>query len=440
MMNTQPEYNPIVACLFDPKSSLCLNKLQLLKSPQDTIVTLQSNVLSSYPGLQLLLVVPGSEGAVTTAQFDTMEFRSFVQVDEQVVAPANTSNQTATVITDPSSVLTLSFPYIQSKDTFLQQPLLNSLETLEGNCVAEKGYRSVISPLSMPILSYVNNCFQGISTSLPYNPARFYLWQADYSVQAGKQPLFIIKGDSEYKNEFLSRYQEYPFFEGFRQLQQANKPFSWNYGQKVNDILENAPFYRAHTTLMPGTGGASENMKFEINQSAEGFSVLGIQGMNIFSLPKQWADLAVDDGDPMSTFAPMTIHSFRKLWPSVWQVEVEKSGVGDSLLIFGQAYDKQWQLFNTDSVLQAFLGMHRINAEQAQVNGWSNGWIIPESELSGVTTLTVLYTPERLLVIGTLIALIGIGVGSWALIHFKPRLKSEQTFEEIRTTLHGKSN
>lgn len=430
LVDETPTYNSISACILNPADGTCLNERQNLKTPQNTAVTIPSDRLLAKQNAQILFVIPGLKDQRTTAAIQNVEFQTFVLVTTQSVTLTESSPQIV-AIAQKQGKLELSFPYFQGKDTLLHQPLLDGLQTYNGNCGNEGGYRSVVSYKTFPILSYLENCYQGIFYTLPYNPASMYLWTVDYTLQAGKQPRFHAFAADEVKNEYLSRYQQYPNFVGFKELQRVDSwPWLSNsyYDNQVQKILDKPTFYRANTTLAPfAASSQTQNMTYEINQGSEGSSILGITTMNVFALPGSWQNIYVDSGNPNLNFDTFTIGSYKKLYPSLWQVTgtVASKKEGKVLLEFGQAYDRQWELYKTSSVWDVLLGKGKVEAEHVKANGWSNGWIIADGDIDGETTYMVFYTPERLMIIGWIVTILTVIAGGLIVLRHKKTISKE---------------
>lgn len=169
----------------------------------------------------------------------------------------------------------------------------------------------------------------------------------------------------------------------------------------VQRQLEAAPVVSTFTTLAPQSSENTQKMTWEISQQGEGQSLLGLQNTTVAELPAAWQNMAlVSEGSELS-FGEATVSDVQEVWPSLWKITISSETQDQPLLLkFGQAYDDQWQLFQTSSIVSVILGMNETSADQVRVDGWSNGWLIPAGEVVGEQTLYVFYAPERLALVG----------------------------------------
>ena len=150
---------------------------------------------------------------------------------------------------------------------------------------------------------------------------------------------------------------------------------------------------------------------------------MAFAGFDIAQLPTYWEGLVLEPKESETSYERLEVNGWRKILPSLWKVRIQPSSAdsGEYFLRFGQGFDKQWNLYR-GTVATALLGLNKVEASQGKVDGWANGWAIPQKELEGVKTLYILYTPERLYLIGWVLTL-----GTIVLVMSKrPFLVSEQ--------------
>jgi hypothetical protein len=403
-------YVQIGVCVLDIEQGDCLNTHYFLAGNQKNTVSLLTDRGTSATHSQLLITVPANQQYQHTVTFSDLSFREYVPIFSAEVSVDQTALEFEHQLSLADSVLNLTLPKVISPQTYQFISGQSAFDYSTQECPTG-GYRSMKAN-GTGFYSYQENCFQNAWTRVPFESTSMYLWQTAYHVFSGKHPQFILRGPDQLKRELISRFNMYPAVPGFKSLQQADRPW-WSprsYETFVQDTLAEAEYKNEHTTVYPlGEFASDSTLSYELFQGNEGQGLVGVREMNIWQFPGYWQSLAVDvGGSSQHTFQEVQVFETQRILPSLWKAVI--SGPADSkenqiLLELDQAYDRQWEIYQTQHWLLAFLGVGHVNAQQVKTNGWSNGWIINEAELpsSSMVTLYFFYTPERIAILGWLI-------------------------------------
>ncbi len=411
--------NLIQGCIFNPTTGSCLNYRELLSVPADKYsrITLVSDQLITSRQNQLLMIIPNYPQAQKEVRIKDIELKSYV-AQEEVIIDINSNLDNSGLTTQSSSTeLILELPYVFSPDSYfynLKQPDINYIPL-----PCEQGARFVGLNNDGFTRSEIQNCFQGLSVSLPYFDNRTYFWHIEVAKNGGRQPKFrVLQPDAEVKNEIISRYDLYP------------------------DMSEKKP-YRVHTLFnAEGFIGSTDTLELELYQLAENKGGLELRNMEVMPLPVAWQDMSVANGNYIKSFTQLTQVEETKLLPSLWKISffADSHQDGQVLLPFNQAFDSQWLILSSKSLVNLLFKREQLPATHVKVNGWSNGWIIDTKNLPLTGELYVFYWPELLTVLGWIITLFSM-IGLLAVTYWKTRSQPTPTHlgKRVPQQLGGKS-
>lgn len=403
-------YTQIGMCLMDISNGDCLNTNYFILGNQSRSISLLTDRPTSETHSQLLITIPSSDEYRHSFNVSDAEFREYTSIFSASVATKFNAIPEPQSIAISDSKLELTLPKITSASSYNFDPGVSALDYSSRPCPIENGSRHLMANTE-GFYSFQENCFQNIWMRVPYDSSSLYLWQVKYHVFSGKQPQFILRSTSQLKREFISRFNIYPFFTDFKSLQKADRPW-WrtsDYQKYIQNELTNATYIDEHTTIYPlGDFANNSSLSYELYHGNEGQGLVGVQEMNVWQYPGYWQNLAIETGNITSQFDKVDITTVKRILPSLWRAEISKptdKQHGQVFIAFDQAYDRQWEAFQTNSWLLALLGMGKIDAQHVKSNGWANGWIIDTTEFSSDsnTTIYFFYTPEKLAVLGWLV-------------------------------------
>lgn len=399
-----PSYETFTVCLLEPVSDDCINSRQIIAGQRHHKARVVQDKKIPYKALQLLVILPSVQDTLHELLVKDITLHEYAQESLGVIRISRQDDTTQHNGED--GILTLHLPQTVGTGSFLWNPRVEGLSVYTHRCENENGYRTAKVLPDLPILTYIENCSQSISHTLPLNPDRMYVWSTDYTLLSGKYPKFVATHATQFLNQYLSRYTGYPNIEGFKSLQIADRPW-WTPDARreyVENELNTPAITRSSVLLSPlEFGDALTNARLEVAQNAENQGIVGIRSFGVTELPASWRNLALQNGDYRPTFSKLRIESVQRYVPSLWKVTLrpETEQRDPYLLQFGQAFDPGWRVF---------VGARQLEAEHVKVNGWSNGWIIPYDALAPTTSMTIyiFFVPELLSLLGWGITLLAV--------------------------------
>lgn len=222
------------------------------------------------------------------------------------------------------------------------------------------------------LFSQIEGCTVFQAKPFRYSSNLAYLMAFNYWLGEGQQPHIVIgyQGD-DYLVERVSLNQKYlEVKSGFTESQKPVGASRW-LGSGLRTGLNNQEAF-AH-----------------IFQDTEGVGRMGVGELGIWEYPKAWERLAIVPVSPPTKYVGRVakgVVEVRRILPSWWQVEMD--GSGNRMLAFGQAYDRQWGVYQ---------GGKRVGTN-GRCNGWQNCFKLDES--SGGGTYQIIYWPELLSLAG----------------------------------------
>lgn len=208
-----------------------------------------------------------------------------------------------------------------------------------------------------------------------FNPFLRYAIGFDYKYVYGSVPIFDIVQSAP-----TAPVKTHPIYPG--------SSMDWASRYEIFRPVETASKLELLIKLGPNKLGNRSKMFFE------NIFVKRIYDNKVFVIEKE----DKSSGD-LSTI------EFRKVSPVKYEVKAE----GGTILVFLESYSKGWSLRSKDSKSEA-VPLHFT------VNGYANGWYIPEN--LGVSDYIIYYQPQRLYLIGVLISVV-IALSTFALALFK---------------------
>jgi hypothetical protein len=242
------------------------------------------------------------------------------------------------------------------------------------------------------------SCYNELFAQVPFDSSRFLLWSVDYSLLSGKYPKFMLKDKySTYINEYLSVFQGYPDIPGFRSLVQADLlPKS-----EIAAGVQNSTLANSYTVFSPQLEiNDTRPKQFTLHQDSENAGMFSLSAFNVMEFPDAWQNLMLVPADNRIIYNGGEKYSFRELLPSLWRVDMITSG--KSLLKLNNGYDTGWKAYT--SVWGLITGLNPVEVHQ-KCDGVANCFEIPGS---GVETVYLFYTPERLSFLGWVLTVTGI--------------------------------
>lgn len=428
VVNELPNYHSFSICIKNDVEGDCLNsRLSFNGNVPLTNVRVTSEKMFEGDLLQVIIILPTIENSIHQLDISNLLVHEYEPVHSATVSAYYTETG-ANEIQTAEEESSFSFPPVFSPSSFYMNAQLDALEPRErGKCVLtvgdhrESSIRMYKYSPNGGMLSYISDCYQSIFASLPYISQAFYLWTTDYHVYTGSQPQFIASQPYQLVNEYVSYLDGYPDLPGFKSLQKADPPLPKSddyYDNVVTEALANRSLVRGHRTMLsqgPIETGTKEY--FEVHHTVANQSLVEFTDSTIAALPADWENIYLENGDSELHFASGNVAEVKKILPSLWSFRVTKeaTSTAETLILFGQAYDSQWQLYKTDGPLSAIMGHGAAGGHHIKADGWSNGWILSDTELQAGETATfyAFYTPERLAIFGwmlTIAAMAGVGV------------------------------
>lgn len=441
-----PTASYATACILDESGSGCLNNHQVLSAKNAPETVLTTEMLSGSPSTQLLITLPAINNSVQQLRLHSMTVYPYQAVHQETVELPPLASQPQTHIVAADSTLVTRVPLSLSPNSFLMNTAREGFQLFTGPCAQKTGSKTA-KLLNTGTLSYVQNCLQGLYQSVHIPAVFFSVWTADYNVLSGKFPQFSLAGDVTYKVEYMSRFTGMLDSTPFKRLQVADPlGVPATFQKAIQSVLQTIEYESTHTTVFPQFVTAQTTRPlYSLIQNSENQGIMAVKDMNIVTLPTHWATWYVQNGNPTTELSALEIVSTDQVLPSLWKLTVtiptEKTG-DQSLVIFNQGFDEQWQLLRTNTWLGAWLGLGKLSATHLRANGWSNGWLLDLETLPAgeQVTLYAFYTPERWAVLGW-ITTVGttLLIFGWMLRRPRqPHSRSHALRQRIKQRLHAR--
>ncbi|GEM_PF-1871302 len=393
-----PKPNALRFCVKPSQVDTCYNLHQFVNIDGDQTVTFPLE--RALNGLQDAVILLSAKNTgyqsqsllirdVTVDEFKTLQSDELTfSPNEEIIAPILLSKETPFVVTVPKAL---------AVESYFADPVREGFNIANKSCEDKGGYRT-FRIYNGKLLSYFENCYTSFFQTNDFSPNAFYLWTLNYNLMSGKFPHVIVDDKFySYINEYLSFDQGYPDVPGFKQFQNPELLFSPYNSKGFQKAFNNLTYQRAYGFIYPtGEVGDEKQIQFAIQQDSENEGVMLVDAMIIQSLPSQWADMRITAGASQEKYQKPQVKKTKYILPSLYSVEVSGMEKGNSLMLFNEAYDAQWRLYDSPwGVLLNFLG----GQSPARCDGYANCFVIkPQSK--SATTLYLFYTPERLYILG----------------------------------------
>jgi len=269
------------------------------------------------------------------------------------------------------------------------------------------------------LVSLINNCSNELFMQLPFSSTHMYIWNTEYNLGAGQYPLLILEdGLHKYVRERMSLYQGYPDIPGFKSFQD---PETWGAGGMTQSVQKPA-YANATFVIAPQPEiGDEKDKQYLIHQDGENEGMFSVASMDIREIPDAWDSLRIIPAyDTFRAYAVPSKTSFHQIIPSVWKVDYESRKGSPNLLVFNEAYDKQWMV--VDGTVGGLVFGSRLETEHGRCDGFANCFVL-DSKIDGVKSVYVVYWPEKLAIAGWVITLTCL-IGCARLFHRKKGLVS----------------
>lgn len=391
--------NQLSICLAGGSDDRCLNTHQMLRlAPADTVVLPTEADGGDLRYIRLALVPVGLQHQSVTLSGNITEFEMLKTAT--VAVPARSGRIAYRL---PEGGVSVTLPYVLSRGAFMSSAR-DGWYVSNRPCETVGGYRTTLQS-GNGVISALSDCYNELSTPLPFDSRFSRLWAVSYAVFSGKQPTVML-GDpfGQYVSEHLSLYQGYPSVPGMYALaapQQWYRPYT---GGMVRTILERQIPAWSHV-VVPAAPELTDTRRksYTIHQDSKNTGIFGVYGTVIMELPEAWRTMTVEAGKGTTrTYAPLSVRSYVGLLPSVAKVTIDRHGqTGNGLLLHRIAYDKNWRAY--PSGIAAVLGYGGVVSDRC--DGIFVCYVLPDSS----DTWYLVYAPERLAIIGW-IAVISISL------------------------------
>lgn len=313
----------------------------------------------------------------------------------------------------PDGQWKLKIPKALSLQSFFFNPEKEGLYGFNPAC-DEGGYRT-FRTVNGKLFTYIVDCYTDIYQQMQFQGDNTFLWSLSYNLLSGKFPRFSVSDEVlTYANDFVSLSQGYPDIEGFKRFADPEMWYQHLLGQstasQVKTTIDGLSMQQAYGFLPAHPELADTSKKqWSIHQDGENEGAMLIDRFAIQPLPSAWKDLTLVSDGQEEQFQVPSDFEFERLLPSLVHVSIDASEDGAYLLFFNEGYDAQWRAY--ESFLGALSGFG-TSYESIKCQGYANCFKIQNKE-GKAKKLYILYTPERLAMLGwilTLLTIIGGGV------------------------------
>jgi len=393
----QPKPNLFRVCLKEPNVEDCFNKHQVLylQDEQSITVPLEKPIKDIYKPLILLASknIGFQEQKTTINSIILNQFKNISNVELEIKPSTNPIK----IQLNAEPNVSLKLPKASSNQSFYSDPQIDGFDLSNQLCEKENSYRT-FRLINNKLVSYFENCSNLISVKKNFNSNNFYLWSLDYHLFSGKYPRYILDDDFHYyKNDYLSLNQSYPDISFFKDLQKPEgiltKLSKNKYQKSLAQKFENIDFQPANTYIYPQPELNDQKIKyFTLHQDSENEGILSISSFNITELPNYWQNLAIRKENSFLEYDLPEKVEYKQILPSLWQVKIQATSNNKPLLlVFNEAYDKQWKIYR--NLKDLIVGKKITNSTHLKLNGYANAWEInnPKGQ-----ALYIFYWPEKL--------------------------------------------
>ncbi len=388
-LGNNPKPNTVSVCITAPGGdSDCLNRHQILSIGSSQYVRIPSE--SPLPADRDTALVVALKNISYQKQSMTLESVMVYQFRD-ILSDELKISDVLPVMNLPSAknenTLTLSWNVPFSPLAYYHNPAFDSFALSNKPC--DIGYRTVRFIQDKLTLG-VDDCYNELSQTLPFDSSAFSVWLVGYSLESGKYPLFLLKDKyGTYMQEYLSLYQGYPDIAGFKSLH----PVESKTPEAIIQGIASSPVKYTYTSLYPQPELSDRQPKnYIIHQDSENAGLFSIGSFDVMELPASWYDLRLVPDLGTRIYQQPRSFTYKQILPSFWRIEPETNGT--SLMKLNVGYDRQWAVY--DSIAGVLFGMGKVYPHY-KCDGYANCFEIPKS---GPAAYYALYTPERLSFLG----------------------------------------
>ncbi len=248
------------------------------------------------------------------------------------------------------------------------------------------------------LLGYHNSCENVLFSRLPFSSNSFYIWHINYNLLSGQFP-FIIMEDTmhQYKYERTSINQNYPDIPNFGSLNFIT-PLTTQ--ESLFYKFYALPQETSYSYIYPKSYlKDSKNKSYFFKEYSENEGMFALSAFNIVELPNYWSNLKLVPPNNEQIYSAPQSYSFKKLLPSLWQIDITSESNEKVLLFFNEGFDRQWGLYEklSDSVVG------KKTATSIRCDGFANCFeFTPKNN-----RYYIFYSPELLSIIGWLFSIFG---------------------------------
>jgi hypothetical protein len=401
-ISSLPKPNLLRICVKQPNTNDCYNLHQFANVEGKINVTFPlEHALGDLSDMQLLLALKNTGYQKQNIDIKKMTVDTFTTKASTNLTIPDYSDF-STDLPDVRGNIQLTVPKALSLYSFYFDPKKEGLYGLNPACETNKGYRTFRN-FKGNLISYDSNCYYEFYTNVPFSSSNFSLFDVSYNLLSGKFPRLIVDdGFYKYADSFLSLDQGYPNIEGFKLFQTPENLTNKLSRNDLTKKLENLKMQDAYSFIGDSPeldDNGNKNVTFHQDSENEGMTL--VSGLSIIPLPNQWKNIKISPSSSVETnYQLPESFLFKRISPSFWKVEVK--GNGKMLLKFNEAYDKQWKAY--DSRLGVFFGLGN-SYQSVKCDGYANCFTLNPN---GQKIYYIFYTPERLSILGWILAAVGI--------------------------------
>jgi len=403
-----PKLNLLRACIKEYNVDDCYNRhyfIDLKSEPQRVIIPTDRSI----SGIQNLLVFFSLKNNLYQRQEVTikkMNLNLFESIQQEVINFDPNANLDSRITLSQGKNLTLRILKPVSSHSYYFQKGKDGLYISNKPCSIDKLYRT-FRRAGERLVVFSERCDNEIFQTNPFSSSNFYLWSVSYNLMSGKFPVFILEdGFYRYKYEFFSLNQGYPDIAGFKMFQEPELFYSRLTNDDILKKIQNARPEITYTYLYPQPEINDRRPKdFVVHQDSENEAVMTFDSYDIVELPTQWEDLSIETPESAENYDVPEHYSFKQILPSLWRVEIPAGTSGNYLLNFNEAYDKQWVGYS--SLWGVFFNLGKTY-EPMVCNTFANCYRVEKTNEEKPQTIYLLYTPERLNLLGWFLTFLAI--------------------------------
>lgn len=410
-INNSSKPNMLYICARPDGYEDCLNMKQIFEigSGNKKLIIPLDQSISDIPLFNILIALKNTGYQTQTLAINSVRVRYFRSITSDTLN-LNYPQETQYTFNNSNNSIELSIPKVMSRDSFSYEPQKGGMYIANSNCSKEGGYRT-FRMIQGKLVSSIDNCNTDMYMSTQFDSAKFYLWTLNYNLLSGKYPSLIVDDKiSAYFNQMISLNQGYPDMLGFHLFQKPPLPFSSPISNNLFSQLEYRQafgYLNSHPELQD-----TKSKKYEIKQDTENEGIMAIKSFSAQPLPSQWENMSISTENNKKSFVIPSAFTYQNILPSLRKVSITAGEQGRGMLLFNEGYDRQWRMYPT--LTDAIFGLHEL-AAPVRCDGYANCF---DLTLNNDTSRSyyLLYTPERLSMIGWLITFVGIIGFSWVFV------------------------